>query len=96
VTLDLAEFSRQERLDKVPGKEWPQSPSAQTNYAHVIILHPLPGGEMIADQTSPNTPNFIGADGRAYTAAANGHSALDLTCRYRPGQWDNKIRVIVT
>ena len=62
MALGLAELGRQERLDKVPGQERPQCPSAQTNYVHVIILDPLSGGEVIADQTGSNSRNLVGAD----------------------------------
>jgi hypothetical protein len=62
VALGLTKLGRQERLDKVPCKEWPQSPSAQTNYVHVVVFDPLSGGEVIADQTGSNAWNLVGAD----------------------------------
>jgi hypothetical protein len=62
VALGLTELGRQELLDEVPGEERPQSPSAQTNYVHVIVFDPLSGGEVIADQTGSNARNLVGAD----------------------------------
>ena len=50
MTLRLPELGSQEGLDKVPGQHWACDSTAQTDDVHVIILHPLPSGEMVRDQ----------------------------------------------
>ena len=62
MAFGLTELGRQERFDKVPGDGRTHCSAAQTNNVHVIILDPLPGGEVIADQTGSNAGNLVGAD----------------------------------
>jgi hypothetical protein len=69
--------------------------NASTNYVHVIILDSLSGGEVIADQTGSNARNLVGADCGAHAAAANGYPALHIARRHLPGEWGDKIGIVV-
>ena len=62
VTLGLAEFSGQKSLHKVPGHHGPHDPATQTNNVHMIILDSLPSREVIVDQSSADSRNFVDAD----------------------------------
>src|SRR5262245_837212 len=49
VSLGLAEFGRQKRLDKVPSDCRSHRPAAHTKNVHMIVLDPLLCGEMVVD-----------------------------------------------
>src|SRR5262249_23388064 len=95
VAFGLTELGGQERLDKIPGGLRPDDATAHTNDIHMIILDSLTGREVIEDQTGADARNLVGADGCAHAAAAHRHSALHLTGRHRPSEWNNKIRIVI-
>lgn len=96
MTLRLTELGSQEGLNKVPSQHRAGDSTAQTDDVHVIILHPLPGREVVRDQARADSRNLVGAHCRANAAAANRHSAFYLTRRNSPGQRENEVRIVVT
>ena len=95
MALRLTELGSQEGLDKVPSQHRAHDSATQTDDVHMIILHPLPGREVVRDQACAGSRNFVGAHGRANAAAANRHSAFYLARRNSPGQRDNKVWIVV-
>src|SRR5262245_26526357 len=93
MTLRLTELRSQEGLNNVPGHHRARDSAAQTDDVHVIILHPLPGREMVSDQACARPRNLVGAHCCANAAAAD--SAFYLARRNRPGQRKYKVRVVV-
>jgi hypothetical protein len=61
----------------------------------MVVLDPLPGGEVVFDQRGTDSRYLIGANRRPDAAAADGHPALDLSRRHSPGQGDDEVRIIV-
>jgi hypothetical protein len=52
VSLGLAELGSQARLDEVPGHGWTVGPAAYAHNVHVIVLHTLPGREVVVNDGS--------------------------------------------
>jgi hypothetical protein len=82
VVIRLAEFGCEKGLNKVPGDHGPYDPATQTNNVHVIVLDTLPSREVIIDQSSANSRNFVGTDGSTHTASTNRNPALYRTGRH--------------
>jgi hypothetical protein len=85
MTLRLTELGSQEGLDKVPSEHRACDSATQTDDVHVIILHPLPGREVVRDQACADSRNLVGTHGRANAAAANRDSAFYLARRNSSG-----------
>src|SRR5208282_49564 len=86
MSFGLAELCLQEGLHQVPCHSRAHCPATHANNIHVIVLHPLTGGEMIVDQSGTDAGNLVCTDRCPNAAAADGHAALDLPCRDSPGE----------
>ena len=74
--VGLTELGGEERLDEIPGDSRPDRPSADTQDVEVIVLDALLRGKVVVDEGGADTGDFVGADRRAHTAAADRHAAL--------------------
>src|SRR5215469_5896593 len=96
MTLRLTELGSQEGVDKVPSQHRACDPAAQTDDVHVIILHPLPGREVVRNQACAGSRNLVGAHCRAHAAAANRYPAFHLARRNSTSHREDKVRIVVT
>ena len=95
MSFGLAELCLQEGLHEVPCHSRAHCPATHADNIHVIVLHPLTGGEMIVDKCGADAGNLVCTDRCPNAAAADGHAALDLPCRNSPGEWSNIVRIVV-
>src|SRR5258708_6672815 len=70
--------------------------AAETQQIHIVIFHALMSGVILVNKCSPDPGNFVGRNGGADAASANGNSALYLSRCHRPCQGYDKIWVVVT
>src|SRR5208282_3532943 len=94
--LGLTALGRKKRLDKVPSDGRSHRPSAHTDDVHVVVLDTLFSREMVMHQSRASAHNFVGTNGSADAAAADGNSALDIARHYGSGKRDNEVRIVVT
>lgn len=60
----------------------------------MIVLDPLPGGEVIVNQAGADARNLVGADRSTDAAAADGDPPFYLPRNH--SQWDDEIGIVVT
>ena len=92
--FSLTEPGRQERLDEIPSHRRAHRPATRANNVHVIVLDPLPSGEVVVNQPGADAWK-VGTDRRAHAATADRDAAFHLSLCHRPGEWDDKIRIVV-
>ena len=95
MSFGLAELCLQEGLHQVPCHSRAHCPATHADNIHVIVLHPLTGGEMIVDQCGADAGSLVCTDRCSNAAAADGHAALDLPCRDSPGERSDIVRIVV-
>ena len=78
MSLGPAALGRQERLDQVPGHRRADGSTPHAQDIHVIVLDPLPSGEVIVDQRGADASDLIGTHRRADAAAADRHSPIHV------------------
>ncbi len=66
-----------------------------TDDIHVIVLHALPGGIVIAHQPSADSRDLVGTHRCPDAAAADGDPALDGACCHSPCEGDDEIGIVV-
>src|SRR5208337_3882224 len=96
VPFGSAELGCQEGLHQVPGHRWSYGPAAHADDVHMIVLDPLPGGEVVVNQAGANARNLVGADRGTDAAAADGDPPFHLPRNHSLGQWDDEIGIVVT
>ncbi|TPW00488.1 MAG: hypothetical protein USCAAHI_00061 [Beijerinckiaceae bacterium] len=90
VPFGLTELIRQERLDEVPGHGGSDRPN-DTDDVHVIVLHSLPGREVVVNQPGANARHLVRAHGSADTAAADRDPAVHFLCGHGPGERNHRV-----
>ncbi len=63
---------------------------------HIVIFDALAGAELVVDKPGTDAGDLVGRDGHSHAARADRDPAFHLTCRDRPGQGDDEVRVIVS
>lgn len=91
----LTEFCFKKSLHQFPRQFRTFDASTQANQIKIVVLDPLSRGEMVFNQAGADAFDFIGTDGRANAAAANGHAAIHLCRSQRPAQRNDEIRIII-
>ncbi|MGC2433843.1 MAG: hypothetical protein WA433_08680 [Desulfobaccales bacterium] len=61
----------------------------------MIVLDPLPGGEVVVNQAGADARNLVGADRSTDTAAADGDPPFHLPRNHSLGQGDDEIGVVI-
>ncbi len=74
ISFCLSILGGEKGLNEIPGHFQSHGPATQAKNVHVIVLDTLPRRKVIVNQAGPRAFDLIGADGRADTAAADGHS----------------------
>src|SRR6185436_122353 len=95
MALGLGEFRRQKGLGEIPSCRWPDGPATHADDVHVVVLDALPRRKMVANQAGADSRNLVGADRGADTASADRNTALHFAGRYRSGERDDEIGVVV-
>ena len=93
--LCLAVFRVERRLKHLPGNGLTYRPSAQRNDVDVIVLDALARRESIGDERCADSGDFVSADARPNTAAAQCDTALDHTFGNGFGKRDDELRIVV-
>ena len=95
VPVGLTELGGEERLHEIPGDGRPDGPSAHAQDVEVIVLDALLRGKVVVDEGSADTGDFVGADRRAHTAAADGHAAFYLSGNHGLGERHDEVGIVV-
>jgi hypothetical protein len=95
VPLGLAVPRGKEYLDEIPGDRRAFGPPAKAEHVQMIILDPLPRGEMILDQRGAHASDLFGTDAGADAAAADRHAALHLRCGDGARERRYEVRIVV-
>ena len=83
------------RFDEIPGDRGAFGPPAQAEQVQVIVLDPLPSGEMILDERSAHADDLVGADAGADAAAADCDAALHPRRADRTRERGYKVWIVV-
>jgi hypothetical protein len=62
----------------------------------VVVLNPLPGGEVVVHKGGTDSRDFVSAHRRSDPASAHRHPALNLSFRHSSRQRDDEVGIIVT
>jgi hypothetical protein len=95
ISLGLAILSGEECLNEIPRYRRSNGAAAHAKDVHVVVFDTLTGRKVIVNEGCMNPTNFVGADGSANAASANGYPALHLAGRYGLSERDYEIRIIV-
>src|SRR6267142_3137896 len=76
MSLGLAEFGREKRLDEVPSNRRSHRPAAHAEDIQVIVFDSLAGREVIVNERGANARHLVGTDGRADAAATDRQAPL--------------------
>jgi hypothetical protein len=95
VPVCLTEPGIQKCFDEVPRNGWSNGSAAHADDIHVIVLDPLPGREMIVNQSGSDAWNLVGADGGAYSAAADRYAAFHLASGHSHTEWSDEVGIII-
>src|SRR5262245_7259786 len=91
----LTELGGQEGLHEIPGHTLPCRAATDADDVHVVVFDTLRRRKMIMDQPGPDTGNLVRADRGPHTAAADGNTTLDRSCRYGLSERNDEIRIVV-
>jgi len=95
MAFGLAVLGGEEGLYQIPGDSRANRAATHTEDIHMIILHALPGREMIMNKTGTNTGYLVRSHRRADSAATDGQATFDLAGSNSLCQWNDEVGIII-
>jgi hypothetical protein len=96
VPLGSTELGGEEGVDQILGNSRSYGSATHTDDVHVIVFNALSCRKVVVDQRGPHAMDFVGTDGCADAAAADGNAAVHFSSSNGLREGNDEIGIIIS